>query len=457
MKLYFTLAALLLITGCAQTQTFESCSFNGPLFYRAERGAHFKGSLQKFFEAELKNEFPDSEVTFQVHLLVDSTGKVCLKALEKDNPNISSANLKACISKMPDWIPARQNHVDVYFQADLVMHFKGGKLELTYPNEYPAPAPPTIVKKDNLNHPDITKDSMDSSTWKLWNVANSNLTNNVVQKVVMDQHGIIWCSTINSIIRIDGEKWQIFDGENTPILAGPRKRVFILNLDIDKDNNVWALGYGEVFRYDGQNWTKYDNTNSPLTTTLAIHADRKGISFCFPGGLIRFDGANWTSFTAANSPLTSAAVVSTYLDKKETLWVATTDGLFQLSNGNWHRFESNALLDQRFTFLTGDSNDNIWIGCDTKEVHYLVKIDGDGNISSFPVAGTLSGITIDPNTKKIWLPTTDAGLLIFDGTRFKKFDATNSPIHNQVTSVLVDRDGNKWISAFGGLLFTNKK
>ena len=231
-------------------------------------------------------------------------------------------------------------------------------------------------------------------------------------------------------------------------------------LTVDRKDNVWVLSRDHVVRYDGRRWITYDTSNSPLRLVRKIYADRTGMLwFCTFNGLVRYDGADWTTFSMANSPIASNDIRGAYLDNNGTVWIATSQGIDKMTNGTWSTINksNSGLPGNEFTCITGDRNGNIWAGLGVTDSCYLVKIDTAGHPAVFTTA-TIWNITADDNTGKLWLATNGQGLVCFDGAQFSHFDRTNSPVPGTIVSdILIDRNGDKWLATFGGLVFTTKK
>jgi ligand-binding sensor domain-containing protein len=459
MRPYFIpiLLSLLSAFACASGQDNGACSIKGPLFFRAEEGPHFNGSLQEYFGKELEGHFPAEDGTISLQLLVDTAGKVCVMKIEK-TIGISSDILVNSIANMPAWIPARQNHYLVNFAALVKLSFQDSKLLVTYTNEK-ALVPQPVLNTNTSNKPKVVREK-DGTIWRSWDPGNSMLPANLSRNVAMDSKGIIWYCTDRGIVRIADDKWQIFSALNVPALAGRNNITWTVGLTVDRKDNVWVLSQNNVVQYDGRQWLTYDTSNSPSKQVRKIYADRTGILwFCTFNGLVRYDGSNWTTFSTANSPIASNYVSGAYLDKNGTVWIATSKGIDKMTNGAWSMIDkSNSdLPDSEFTCITGDRNGNIWAGLGVRDEYYLVKIDTAGHPTVFPTA-CIWNITTDDNTGKIWLATNGQGLVCFDGAEFSHFDQTNSPVPGKtVSDILIDRNGDKWMATFGGLVFTTKK
>jgi hypothetical protein len=441
-------------------QTFSDCSVQGPLFVTAEQAPKFNGSLQEYFENELKDILQDFTGSIQLQILIDTGGKPCCLSVNSSPSSPSSIKIKNLVNKMTGWSPAKQNDHSVNFSVLIQITSANSKFSVNYLNEKKL-IPKPSVNTNRSNKPEIIKERKTNSIWKLWNFNNSIIPSNLSRNIAMDSNGFIWYCTDNGIVRISGDdNWQIFNGMNVQALSGKNNNTWTTGLAIDKADNVWIKSFDYVVKYDGKQWIKFDTSNSPLKLVQKISVDKNGtIWFCTFQGLIKYDGNIWTKYTTSNSKIASDNVKEIYLGNNETLWIATDKGINKVTNGNWSLLnkENTDMPENDVTSIKGDLHGNVWAGLGTRDKNYLIKIDSTNNINAFP-SGVIWNITIEDNSSKIWLATNGKGLVSFDGREFTQYDKSNSIIpNNTVSDILIDNNGDKWISTFGGLVFTNRK
>jgi hypothetical protein len=440
-------------------QTFSDCNVQGPMFVRVEQASTFNGSIQEYFENELKGLYQDLNGAVQLQILIDTNGKACCMSINSNSSGISSTKIKEAVNKMIGWKPAKQNNHSVNFSVVLQIIFTNSKLSINYVNEKPL-IPKPVINTNTSNNPDIIRERKTKTIWKLWNFNNSMIPANLSRNVAMDSNGVIWYCTDNGLVRIVDDYWQIFNGMNVQALSGKNNYTWTTGMAVDKANNVWIESFDHVVKYDGKQWTKFDTTNSPLKLVHKICVDKNGIIwFCTFRGLVKYDGKNWTKYNTSNSKIVSDNVKAIYIGNDEVIWIATDKGINKVANNNWSLFNSanTNIPENDVTSIAGDLLGNIWAGLGTRDKNYLIKIDTTNNISVFP-SGAIWNISVDNNAGKIWLATNGKGLVSFDGKKFAQYDKLNSIIpNNTVSDVLIDNSGNKWISTFGGLVFTNIK
>jgi ligand-binding sensor domain-containing protein len=411
-----------------------------------------------------------------LQILVDSTGKSCLLSIEnKTNKSSSTFNLKNSIDNYLIW---RLNST-MKISAMVVIKFSKNNIALIrlgidgnrgwhaitdMPNKFISP---TIEYENHntKNKPRIVKDSNTNSVWKLFNTSNSMVPCNMSRAIDIDSNGIIWYCTDEGIVKIDNEIWTVFTAKNSSLPRNQSGRTSIHGLAVDKQNRVWVQTLGIVMMYDGNNWIKFDTSNSPLQFVQNITLARNGVLwFGTFKGLVKYDNGEWTHYTTQNSKIPSNNVRKVFLDNNNILWVATENGIAKFENTQWSVFDTqNSLLPSNsVAYVNGDKNGNIWIG--TNEVNDkggLIKIDTlnqwtvySKSNSKLP-SNTIWDIKIEDTI--IWLANTDGGLVRFDGVNWEIYNHTNSIIpNNLVSSLAIDKKGNKWITTFDGLVYTTR-
>jgi hypothetical protein len=462
MKHHISIAVFLLFSTLTNVfgQTSSDCNFQGPLFIRVEQASTFNGSLQEYFENEFKGMFQDFNGSIQLQILIDTSGKACCMSVNNNSSSISSVKIKEAVNRMSGWTPAKQNNHSVNFSALLKITFNNSKLSVNYLNEKQL-IPKPVINTNTSNNPDIIKERKTKAIWKLWNFSNSMIPADLSRNIAIDSNGVIWYCTDNGLVRIaDNDHWQIFNGMNVQALSGKNNTTWTTGMAVDKSNNVWVESFDYIVKYDGKQWTKFDTSNSPLKLVHKICVDKNGIIwFCTFYGLIKYDGKSWTKYTTANSKIASDNVKEVYIGNNETIWIATDKGVNKVTNGNWSLLnkENTNIPENNVTCIKGDMAGNIWAALGDRDKNYLIEIDTINNINVFP-SGVIWNITVDNDANKIWLATNGKGLVSFDGKEFTQYDKSNSIIPNStVSDIVIDKNGDKWISTFGGLVFTSKK
>ncbi len=217
--------------------------------------------------------------------------------------------------------------------------------------------------------------------------------------------------------------------------------------------------------YDGKEWIKYDTLNSPLKSVQDISVDRNGdVWFGTFNGLVKYDNSTWTEYNTDNCRIPSDNVREVYLDNNNVLWVATDSGISKYEQSKWtvYNTTNSSLPSNNVACIEGDKFSNIWIGTnEVKGKGGLAKIDKDGKWTVFTLqnsqlpSNTIWDIELEDDV--VWLGLNDGGLARLDGKNWEIYNTYNSIIpHDYVCSIAIDKNGNKWIATFGGLVWTNR-
>jgi translation elongation factor EF-Tu-like GTPase len=119
-------------TMVARSQSWgDSTIMKGPVFFSAEEAPKFPGGLKGFYQFIAANiEYPENrfsiksfDKTVNTLVAIDKTGKVIFGRIEKGINENYNKKILELISKMPDWMPAKQNGNNVPYAIYLPFVF----------------------------------------------------------------------------------------------------------------------------------------------------------------------------------------------------------------------------------------------------------------------------------------------------------------------------------------------
>ena len=187
---------------------------------------------------------------------------------------------------------------------------------------------------------------------------------------------------------------------------------FVECIDVDVNDNIWFGTSVGVQSFDGVNWISYYMSNYPglpSDNIKVIKAVSNGnIWIGTDYGASIFDGYSWTSYTSSNG-LSSNQVKSIDEDNNGGVWIGTNQGVSHFDGNSW---------------ISYSSPDLHWSGV---------------NATAF-----------DSNGDK-WFATPLAGVTHFDGTTFTVYDTSNGLLSQNVTDLMIDNQGNKWVGTGSGM------
>ncbi|MCH8305801.1 MAG: T9SS type A sorting domain-containing protein [Candidatus Marinimicrobia bacterium] len=289
--------------------------------------------------------------------------------------------------------------------------------------------------------------TFDGTNWEEINLGfESGLTNNSVSTILSNENGEVYFGTPNGLATFDGNDWKSFTTANTGL---PR---YAYRMVIDNDNNKWIASAEAIVKFDGEKWTVYNNENSPLgihqIKSILIGPDGSKWIGKHRRGLIKYDDESWVVYDTSNSNIPHNNVRSMVFDLIGNIWLATDKGIARFDGINWSVYDtSNSDLPSDFiNSIDIDQNEAIWV-CSGNDV---VKYDGVewtvfNNQNSELPNGRCDFLYIDQQNN-VWISINSSGLAKYDGFTWEVFDTLNSPIpSNNIHYITSDIDDKLWI------------
>lgn len=197
-----------------------------------------------------------------------------------------------------------------------------------------------------------------------------------------------------------------------------------------------------------QSWTNYFVANGLPSSDIRAFAARPSELFVgTANGVAKWTGTTWTNITG---DIGSGAILQLATSSDGTLYAATPIGVYRMSsNGLWsvvattRNFISGVLVDavdkvwaatQDVGLLEYQSTDNSWI-----------EREPDG-----PASNNFSSLAVDENGY-LWCTSTERGISIFDGQRWRNYDERDGGLWPDYRSVFIDpvRPGRRWFGTWG--------
>jgi streptogramin lyase len=299
--------------------------------------------------------------------------------------------------------------------------------------------------------------------WKTFNTSNGLVDNNITA-VAVDSQNNLWIGTYNGVQKYDGIKWETYNVTNT---NGGLVSNYITSLVIDNVGKVWIGSNGAgISMFNDNKWTSYtfSTTGSSINSVSSIVIDSLNNKWfsTFGGGIYKFDDINWTNYNSTNSDIDGFLFSDIKIDMNGNIWTsdASSKNFKKFDGKKWSVVDvcnqnGNSIIDG-FGF---DKNNNLWIG--REDNNLIDKYNGDScqifgltdvceknqpSLNSRP-------ILIDGN---LWV-LTNQGISIYNENNWKRISTCNSGlIDNNVSSVAIDKNGNKWIGTSKGLSYLYK-
>ena len=238
--------------------------------------------------------------------------------------------------------------------------------------------------------------------------------------LALDHDGYLWISTRDGLARYDGVGYKVY--QHIPGDARALPGNLVQTVFVDSRNRVWASVEGQglsVMDTPREGFRQFNRASRPLLLSndiWAIAETRDGMLWfgTYGGGLYRMGPDEvLTRFMPSakdSRSLPDENVLALTVDARGQLWAGTTSGLARWTGSDFERIAPDRLSGEIVLSLSAESDGSVWLGTYGGLDHLLA----DGRIE-----------------KPAW--------------RNRLPDAV-------VTSVLLDREGTRWISTRRGMV-----
>lgn len=142
------------------------------------------------------------------------------------------------------------------------------------------------------------------------------------------------------------------------------------------------------------------------------------------------------------------------IDKFNSLWIGTLDGLFVYDINNdliTQLNENHGLIDKTISALYVDSKQRVWIGFEQKGINVFTPKDSTFTKVEVPFGFTAVTFTESPDNK-IWVGTQSQGIFIYNGLEFEKqLKSSDGLISDNITALYSAINDNIYIGTSRGL------
>ena len=220
---------------------------------------------------------------------------------------------------------------------------------------------------------------------------------------------------------------------------------------------MWIATSGGAAELDGSSWISYTTANSGIPTNLISDVAIDGIGYgdvwlsTLDKGLLKFDGNRaWTAYDTANSDIPSNVVFAVFVDRGDTIWCTTQNGLFKSKDSYSKSLTSlnSGIPAGDIYCMAIDNNREKWFG------YYggVARFNEADSIwtqytSAHSTVFTDSVLTIAEDEDGSMFFGTPKGVTRFDGTQWFDYTGSKYPMlsNKSVRSIVVDNSGDKWI------------
>lgn len=312
----------------------------------------------------------------------------------------------------------------------------------------------------------------------------NGIKSNSIWSIFTDNQDRIWLGYYNNGIDVHNDNYNKFESlKSIPGYSNSLSSSSVTGIIKDSRERLWIStsdGGIDVYNIKNKEFVNITNTRNKIATglnkaeTTTIFKDSKGniLVGTWESGffILPKNSNNFSNINDSNSSLKSNKVMNFAEDSRGILWIGTFfSGLYSYDLKKNKLTHHNSLDFKKYNINTSiirkiivDKKDNIWIG--TRSGLYQIKRTNNRyNITPFNnkfksvlgenVNSTTVFSLFEDKENDIWIGSLDYGLFKYnyDNDKIEWYNNENGFIHESVSSITQDKNGDIWISGNKGL------
>lgn len=266
------------------------------------------------------------------------------------------------------------------------------------------------------------------------------LPTGAIYQTFQDEHGVLWLAT---------------NGEGVCQYISNSFRCFKESHGLN-NNRVWKISnglHGEllfatdkgVSSFDGKKFRSLHINGKPfLEKVNDIAILNQAIFFITDSEIYRYQNGE----IATTSNAISLTVLNRLTSFNDSIWLASSKGLFSLSNGQINRYEfRDEACNGNITSLTGESNSVIF----AVKGHGICRIDIENrNVSKFlgVTVPNVTSLLFDEKNRSLWVGDDSKGVVKIQNDHALRFNNQNGMSADHIRGLMKDSQGHIWISTY---------
>jgi ligand-binding sensor domain-containing protein/serine phosphatase RsbU (regulator of sigma subunit) len=285
-----------------------------------------------------------------------------------------------------------------------------------------------------------------------WSYSDSLLFKKIPDKVIDDIYpesdGGMWIVTNAGMCYVKDTTIKVFDLKK-------QLKSNVIKIKKGSKNRIWVTDLKTIlYSDDRENFTDFLKENSieeGASVTLPIEINNGDFFFSVGKRLYekKKNGEIKMLFNFEDN------ITATFLDRQQSLWIGTDNGLYRYVSGNFSsKIKTDLLKSYHVRALQEDREGNLWVATYRNG---LLKIS-NGSFLNYGIQqglpGTVSSVSFNSENKKIYAGTTD-GVYVFNGNKFEKqnFAELRS---SEIKDIYFDKKKRTWICTRSGFYMYDK-
>ena len=273
--------------------------------------------------------------------------------------------------------------------------------------------------------------------------AADGLSFSLVTSILQDQRGFMWFGTRYGLDKYDGKNFTVYiPTSGDEFLLGN----YVFNIYQDRADDMWLNTYADVVRWDieTKEFVHYKsdpanpNSLTPGRPYITGEDSTGTVWVSTTGGLNRYDPLTDT-FTRFYQDI---AVYSIYHDRREGIWLGTSDGLWFYSSGSIEGQDpeifrndpasSDSLSNDQVGPIYEDQEGFLWVGTHGGGLNRLDRVSGKFTHFShtpddpYSLSDNSVYSILEDKSGRLWIGTQD-GLNLFDRSTGRFFQYHTYP------------------------------
>jgi ligand-binding sensor domain-containing protein/serine phosphatase RsbU (regulator of sigma subunit) len=276
------------------------------------------------------------------------------------------------------------------------------------------------------------------------------LSEQKVYTLLQDSKDYIWLGTANGVSRFDGKKFDNFTSRDSLATGG------VKCITEDSLGYIW-FGHlnGGISRYNGQKFEQIAFDSLKITgdiTGIALIKDKIWFTSANDGAVMAAfpvtDIKHITAQQYRGKDGLSDQVFGETVNRDGSLICIADVGLRRYNAEN-NKFEIYRMPHMTTYFsstcILEDRSGNIWFGTYNGGIYKYIMSESRMEVIDLPKKGLTSNwvtCLTEDSKGRMWAGTWEGGIAVFDGDRFRKFDAGNGLKPSRIYDIIEDVEGN---------------